>query len=140
MNYLRSVLIATSALLMATAAQAQQTRVQANVPFDFVVGDRAYPAGEYSLKSVLDSGTVLRIENMQEVAGANVSSITCTSLMRPETTKLVFRRMGDYYFLYQVWTAGNLSGREFPRSRTEVQLAQNNVKSDIVIVAANISH
>ena len=26
----------------------------ADVPFDFVVGDRAYPAGEYALKSALN--------------------------------------------------------------------------------------
>lgn len=46
MNNLRSVLFALIVLLMATAAQAQQTNVKAKIPFDFVVGDRAYPAGE----------------------------------------------------------------------------------------------
>jgi hypothetical protein len=52
MKNLRSVIFVLAVLLMATAANAQQTNVKANVPFDFVVGDRAYPAGEYSLKSM----------------------------------------------------------------------------------------
>jgi hypothetical protein len=47
--------------------------------------------------------------------------------------------MGDYYFLYQVWVEGNVSGREMPRSRTEVRLAQNHEETKSVIVAAVIS-
>jgi len=140
MKTLFFILSLFAALFMATAANAQQTKMTATVPFDFVVGDRAYPAGDYSLRTVTDNGTVIRIGNMQEIGGgANVLSNTCTSVEPSKTTKLVFRRMGDYYFLYQVWTAGNTSGREFPRGRTEVRLAQNHEKSELVIVAANIS-
>jgi hypothetical protein len=47
--------------------------------------------------------------------------------------------MGGYYFLRQIWVAGNSSGRELSRSRTEVRLAQNHEKQESVIVAANIS-
>jgi hypothetical protein len=65
MKNLRSVLGVLTVLLMATTAQAQQTHVKANVPFDFVVGDRAYPAGEYSLKSIVDDGSVIQIANAQ---------------------------------------------------------------------------
>jgi hypothetical protein len=52
----------------------------------------------------------------------------------------VFQRLGDSYFLYQVWTEGNTTGREFRMSKTQVQLAKNNSKPELVIVAANISH
>ncbi len=47
--------------------------------------------------------------------------------------------MGGHYFLYQMWTAGNSSGREFPKGRIEVELAQNREKPEVVIVAAAIS-
>ena len=57
-----------------------------------------------------------------------------------EVTVLVFQRLGDNYFLSQVWTEGSSSGREFPKSKREVQLAKNNSKPELVIVAANISH
>jgi len=140
MKTLFSVLSLFAALFMATAADAQQTKMSATVPFDFVVGDRAYPAGEYSLRSSADNDSVIRIGNTQEIGGGiNVLSNACTNVEASKTTKIVFRRMGDYYFLYQVWTAGNTSGREFPRGRTEVRLAQNHEKSELVIVAANIS-
>jgi hypothetical protein len=47
--------------------------------------------------------------------------------------------MGNNYFLYQIWIEGNLSGREFPRGRLEVQLADNRLKPELVMVAAKIS-
>ena len=140
MKNLRSVLSILALLLVATTAQAQQRKVLANVPFDFIVGDRAYTAGEYSLKSMANIDAVIRIDNTQEAVGGFVYSSACESVTPSANTKLVFRRMGDYYFLYQVWVEGSLSGREFPKSRTEVRLAQNHEKSEFVIVAANISH
>jgi hypothetical protein len=59
--------------------------------------------------------------------------------MPSKETKLVFHRMGGLYFLYQVWTAGNDTGREFPKGRIEVQMAQNRETPEVVIVAALIS-
>jgi hypothetical protein len=140
MKNLRSVLFSLTVLLMATAAQAQSTtNVKANVPFDFVVGDRAYPAGEYRLES-MGNGMAIRIDNREEAATGIALSNACTGSAPASSTKLVFHRVGDSYFLYQIWTEGNLSGREFAKSRAEVQVAQNHEKPELVIVAANISH
>ncbi|MGB2662575.1 MAG: hypothetical protein WAK48_01140, partial [Candidatus Acidiferrum sp.] len=66
-------------------------------------------------------------------------SQACQSARPSETTKLVFQKMGGYYFLQQIWVAGNSSGRELPISRTEVRLAQNQEEPKSVIVAAAIS-
>ena len=140
MKNLRSVLSFLALLLMATAALAQQAKVLADVPFDFIVGDHAYPAGQYFLNSLGSNEAIIRIGNTQEALGGFVASNACESVTPSANTKLVFRRMGDYYFLYQVWTAGQRSGREFPKSRTEVRLAQNHEKAEFVIVAANITH
>jgi hypothetical protein len=123
---------------MATAAQAQQTSVRASVPFDFVVGNQAYPAGEYAMKSLLGSGVPIRVENVQEETSKIVLSEACTSSNAATSTRLVFHRVGDSYFLYQIWQQGNTEGREFPVSRAERQIAQNHEKAELVIVAANI--
>lgn len=139
MKNLRYVLFAVTVLLMATATQAQETKIRASVPFDFVVADRVYPAGEYFLNSKADNNAVIWIENSQETALMHVLSNECSGITPSAKTKLVFRRMGDNYFLYQVWIAGNLSGREFPKSHTEVQLAQNHRKPELISIAANIS-
>ena len=138
MKNLRFVLVALTVLLMATAAQAQQTRVKANVPFDFVAGDRYYPAGEYSLQSVHGIDSFIQIANTQEDRATNVASNACSATQPSAQTKLVFRRIGGSYFLSQIWTAGSSLGREFPKSRAELRLAQNREKPELVIVAANI--
>ena len=74
MKNLRSVFFVLAAILLVPAARAQQNGVKADVPFDFVVGNRAYPAGEYLLKAALDDGGIIRIENMNEVSAAFASS------------------------------------------------------------------
>jgi hypothetical protein len=139
MKNLRPILFALTVLLTAAAAQAQEAKVRAIVPFNFVVGDRAYPAGEYYLISLDNSNGVVRIDSTQEGSAAMVVSNSCSTTKPSEKTKLVFHRMGGSYFLYQIWTEGHFSGREFRRSSTEIKMAQNHLKPEDVIVAANLS-
>ena len=136
MKNLRSILAALAVLLMATAAHAQQRTLTATVPFNFVVGDRAYPAGDYLFRN---SDSVLKITNTEQAKTDVTLSNACESVRPSADSKLVFDSMGGNYFLRQIWVAGNSTGRELLRSRTEVRLAQNHEKQDTVIVAANIS-
>ena len=140
MKNLRSVFFAFTALLLATTAHAQQTNVKASIPFDFVVANQAYPAGEYTVKSLSENGIAIRIDNTQESDKGVALSSACHRLQLFDGTKLVFQRLGDNYFLYQVWTEGSASGREFPMSKAQVQVARNYQKPELLIVAANISH
>ena len=139
MKNLRSILFSLTVLLLATAAQAQTTNVKATIPFAFVVGDHAYPAGEYTVKSLSQGSAAIRIDNADESEKGMTLSNLCSKGQPADGTTLVFQRMGDSYFLHQVWTAGNSLGREFPMSKKEVQLAKN-YSPELVIVAANISH
>ena len=82
MKNLRSILFSLTVLLMATAAQAQQTNVKATVPFDFVVGNQAYPAGDYSVKSLSQNGIPILISNDQDSSKGIALSNTST-LARP---------------------------------------------------------
>jgi hypothetical protein len=140
MKNLRSILLALTVLLLATAAQAQTTNVKASIPFGFVVGDHAYSAGEYTVKSMAIDGVAIRIDNADE-SEKGITLSNPSNGGRPATgTKLVFQRLGDNYFLYQIWTDGSSLGREFPMSKAEVKIAKNYSKPELVIVAANISH
>jgi len=141
MKNLRYFLLAFTALSMTTSAYAQQTNVKASVPFDFVVGNQAYAAGEYSIKTEGVGDRVLRIDNTADASSAMVLSDTCVKLEPSDKTKLVFHRVGDSYFLYQVWRAGNSEGREFPISRSELLLTYNHPGTEeTIIIAANISN
>ena len=140
MKNLRSILLALTVLLLATAAQAQTTSVKASIPFDFVVGDHSYSAGEYTVRSMTQDGVAIRVDNADESAKGITLSHPCKKAQPATQTTLVFERLGDNYFLYQIWTEGNSAGREFPMSKKEVQLAKNYSEPELVIVAANISH
>jgi hypothetical protein len=140
MKNLRSILLALTVLLLAAAAQAQTTNVKASIPFDFVVGDHAYSAGEYTVKSISQSSPAIRIDNADESEKGIALANACEKLQPATQTTLVFQRLGNNYFLYQIWTEGNSAGREFRMSKTQVQLAKNYGKPELVMVAANISH
>jgi hypothetical protein len=132
MKSLRSALVALTVLLVATAAHAQSAKVAATIPFNFVAGDRAYPAGDYVLSN---DGSVLRIANTENMSNDElILSHACEKATPSDRTKLV----GGEYFLHQIWVDGETSGRELPRSKTERQLAQNHEKSESIIVAANL--
>jgi hypothetical protein len=135
MKNLHSILASLALLLMATAAHAQQATLTGSVPFNFVVGDRTYPAGDYIFRN---SGDVLKISNAEQSKTEMAVSNACGGSTPSKDSKLVFERMGGYYFLRQIWVVGYSQGRELPRSRTEVRLAQNHEKPESIIVAANI--
>lgn len=136
MKTLRSALVAFAVLFVATAAHAQTTKVAATIPFNFVAGDRAYPAGDYLFSN---DGKVLRIANAEDdSADKMVLSQACETVKPSDKTKVVFRQMGSNYFLKEIWVAGETRGRELPKSKSETQLAQNHENSESIIIAANL--
>ena len=52
-----------------------------------------------------------------------------------EQTKLVFTRYGEQYFLSEIWMAGYRAGWQVPKSRREVEIAQNETVQQVVILA-----
>jgi hypothetical protein len=64
-----------------------------------------------------------------------VSANRVESLNGSDKTKLVFDRVGDQYFLREVWTEGAKSGRQLPKSKLESELAKNNSPQRLVVLA-----
>lgn len=140
MKNLLSLALVGASLLVVSAAQAQEIRVKAEIPFDFVVGNRAYSAGAYEISPAMKDTSALLLEDESNAKRAVTLSNACESNGPATGTKMVFHRVGDTYFLYQIWIEGRSSGREFPKSKTETLLARNGDKSEDVIVAANLLH
>jgi hypothetical protein len=133
----RNLLVAMAlALLVTTAASAQTVKLNVTVPFSFIVNGAALPAGEYSVSSMDDHGTVLAIHNLNSKATSLVSSIACVKRDYPTQSKLIFRRYGDRYFLNQIWTEGNNDGRELPPSAREKEVARDFSMREVVLLAA----
>ena len=120
-------LLAVMAMFTAVgSAQAQSLAhtIKANIPFDFTVGDRQLPAGQYWIgRAQPNAGDlVLAISNSDSRANAITTSVQ--TLEPQNATKLVFHRYGDQYFLYQIWPAGSLTGRAIPKSHREREVAR----------------
>ena len=139
-NLSRLRLFAMGALLFGSAAFAQEINVQATVPFDFTLGDKVYPAGQYSVQNVIPDHQVLRLRNGTSRGAAFILYQPASSQVPAERTQLVFHRLGNTYFLYQVRVAGSTLGREFLRSHVETEMALNATDKETVIVAGYLIH
>jgi hypothetical protein len=135
MTKIRFALFLIVALALTSAAHAQGRTVRASIPFDFVVQDKTYPAGEYDI--VRANPEVLLIESRDQGKALFVVSGLCSSLVPSQDTKLLFHQIGDTYFLYQIWTSGAKDGREIRHSHAETQMALSHAKKASVMVAAN---
>jgi hypothetical protein len=115
--------------------------IKANVPFSFTVGDKLYPAGEYSIAKTAKLSKVLEISNEPLSESKVFQTITCSAPAPKNATALVFERSGHVYSLSQIWVAGSEYGWELRHhARTEPHLAFNAESGQEVIVAANLIH
>lgn len=124
-------------VVMVGSAQAQSlgNRMRINIPFEFNVGDKTLPAGEYSVGRAQPSSgdTVLLISNVNHSESVFPLTNAAQSLDPKDVDTLVFHRYGDQYFLFQVWPAGGTYGRVMVKSRSERE-AQRKTSYEIVQV------
>jgi hypothetical protein len=121
--------------LSTTAAHAQYEtqRVQFTAPFAFDYGSQQLPAGRYTVTR--ENAHILIVRN----GAKSVMVMTQTSDDRETTTrgKVVFHRVGQRYFLSQVWIPGKSSHLTCGPTKTEKKLmvGQNNVAPSDVELA-----
>lgn len=118
-----SLLMMVTVFLATTSAHGQSSgdHLRAKIPFDFVVGNSKLPAGEYFFGNALTtSDLVLAISNRDSIA--NTLTIRAEIRTRTDTSKLIFHRYGDQYFLFQVWQQGTMTGRTIQKSHAEREI------------------
>lgn len=108
---------------MAVAAQAQNNgrpQLVAEIPFQFNVGNKTFPAGEYLVRSVSDTSpfVVLNIKSRDGKASAMLMMRSVQG-KTPDRGKLMFNRYGSQYFFAQTWVDGHNIGLEALPSRAE---------------------
>jgi hypothetical protein len=118
------MMIALMALvgLMAVVAQAQtgnRTQLVANIPFQFNVGDKAMPAGEYTVSQVNPSSdrAVLQLRSKD---GKSTAMIQMTNMIGKanESARLVFNRYGNASYFAEAWTS-DANGLQASKSKAE---------------------
>jgi hypothetical protein len=124
-------------LLLSAAGQAQTTQLKVTVPFEFIAGDTVLPAGDYDVQSTGPwGGKALSIHNVTSNAGTLLLSNSCQLAKTSDSNKLVFYRYGQKYFLAEVWTVNTLIGRKMPLDQRQTELARNQQKSEVVLMAS----
>jgi len=123
-------------------AQLPGTEIRASIPFDFTVRGKTLPAGEYAISRIGDEPVDLLIRNVNKRHEHVVFATEPEDARRiPRRNVLVFNRYGDTYFLEEVVTAGEETGREITPSHAERALrrdmAKNQVEPETVMVALN---
>jgi len=118
-------MIATMIMLLTVAglstARAQTSGAQqmtANVPFAFNVGEKSFPAGEYTIVCTNTASD----RKVLQLRGKDGSILVQTNSIIGQTNgaaKLVFNRYGDRYYFSQAWLAADNTGMQVSRSRSE---------------------
>jgi len=139
-----SLLSAIVFVTAVTSAQGQslENKIRASIPFDFSVADKKLSSGKYSIgRARRDSDdTVLSVLDVDGSSRAIPLSSSVQTLQAKDKATLVFHRYGDQYFLFQVWPAGETTGRQFYKSRSERDIERNlQGKSSTGRIAENVA-
>ena len=122
-------------LLAAGSLYAQvSSPVKANIPFDFTAGNVDLPAGEYTVETTGTLGNLLI--RGQGTPGMFLPSDAAQANRAAASSKLVFHRYGDRYFLSQIWEQGEVRGSELPMMKVEKELRASNARPTLVAVLA----
>ncbi len=115
-----------------TSANAQLSApVRAKIPFDFNLGEKKLPAGEYTFSRVSAfSNNTMAVSSANGNAHAFLSTFFAEVITPRDKSTLIFHRYGDQYFLEQIWTAGELTGTQVPQSRSERELRMSASAND----------
>jgi hypothetical protein len=98
----------------------RKVTLEAAVPFEFVVGNRAFPAGNYVFEMatgsprVSEQSGVLVVRSHEHKLYASVATGVTVDTNAHVSPKLTFVRSGDRVFLSKVWRQGNLTGLSVP--------------------------
>ena len=127
MKYFERVIALTAlvitVMVSSTVAFAQERQTLVNIPFNFTVGDKALPAGEYLIRrNRKDADTVWVIQHKDSGKSALFLTRQVHSAETQGAAKFVFKKYDDLYFLSEFWTAGTNTGREIQVTDRERQL------------------
>ena len=144
LNVILALSILTVGAVATASTQLPGTRMSAQIPFDFIVGEQTLPAGTYELRRLGNDPYLLCIRNVDDSRNVMIFN---TSLLDDgdsiRQSALVFHRYGDIYFLAEIWSPYEGIARELHPSEQERSmerdLASNNKapQSESVPLAAN---
>lgn len=114
--------------------------LKVSIPFDFTVDNQTLPAGDYTVSDwAIHPRTVIWLQSSD---GKHVAAVATHSSYAPRPsaiTKLIFQHVGSEYFLSQIWTLGETTGRELPHNERAKELARDGSSSAVATIVADAS-
>ena len=127
----------TAATLFAQTENNQLMKVK--IPVSFWIQDQFLPADEYNIFTVLPERAI-RITSTDGRYSTVVNTLPNYASSVSESSRLIFHRYGDEYFLAQVWTLGQTVGRNPMSSKRAMERASSGSPLQTWTVLAEISH
>ena len=125
--------LAVALVSPALHAQGPSARSQVDVPFAFQVGSTHFAAGTYVLSDPQ--------EHILDVQGPTRSALAMTwhgtSLTPSPTSKVIFDRYGNQYFLREVWIKGKVDHLLCAESKAEQEARRPQEASDRASLATD---
>lgn len=124
--YITITMVALMIVVGLSTTKAQTaTRLIAHIPFEFSVGNRILPAGEYAVHCTNPASDLKVLQLRSSDGRTNVLLRTSSVIGKMEAdAKLVFNRYGDHYFFAQAWLPAETIGMQASKSRSEKRLAR----------------
>ena len=131
-GFIWMVLIVTGLCSVPVFGQARQTTY--HVPFDFVIGQKTFAAGDYEVSSVFESSLALR--HSDGTPGIVISAKHVATADRSMPCMLIFNRYGNTYFLSQAWLGLRDRGWELYVSDAEKEIAQKIERATQIVASS----
>jgi hypothetical protein len=130
-----AIILAVVSRSPATHAQEVGESLVVNVPFAFEDGSQYFPPGLYTIRMEFQNLILIRGDS----SAGFLPTIYDDELQPSKTTKIVFRKYGDRYFVREIWVEGDATHTHTPTSKAEKELtsafAENKTASTGVEVA-----
>jgi hypothetical protein len=128
-----------SLFLVAGTVHAQSASLTADIPFEFVVNNTIMPAGAYTIQRANPDGSIDELSSPGIENGILFMVRACDSDRNPgqeHESRLVFQISGGQYFLWQMWTEGDDTGRQLTIKHPRTQEAKMAPPRTFVVAAA----
>jgi hypothetical protein len=107
--------------LAVVPAHSQRGGVQANIPCNFAVAGKTFPAGEYMM---IAASHQVRVEAANGRIIAVVLANDISDGSAGVNGRIIFHCYGERCFLSELWSPNQENGRRLLTSRTEAELAK----------------
>jgi hypothetical protein len=135
MKQITAIALLAFAGVIGTGKALAEDQVSITAPFDFTVGNKALPAGTYSITRESDTLIAIRKHDSRDA----VLSMTLQAPNQSAKNVLVFDRYNGHYFLREILCETGKMNLSLPRSKSETRAreleAKNSTDSGQVLLA-----